>query len=145
MVELVVTLVVLGVIAAVAVPRLTSSGFDERGLRDKTLAALRYAQKSAMAARRTVCATFTTSPTSSVAFTISSAYGAADCSTGSALAGPDGTALAVTASGSAAFASAPASVVFDAAGRPGAAASISVSGLDSSLAVTIEAETGYVH
>ena len=145
MVELIVVMVLAGIMAAVFIPRWSGgSGFEERGFRDQVAAALRYGQKSAIAARRTVCATFTTSP-SAVSFRISSAYGAADCTTGSALIGPDGQNLVLTAPAPAAFASVPASLVFDALGRPGGAASISFAGLPGTLALTVEAETGYVH
>lgn len=145
LVELIVVLVLAGIMAAVFIPRWRGgSGFEERGFRDQVAAALHYGQKSAVAARRTVCATFTTSP-SALSFRISSAYGAVDCTTGTALLGPDGQSLVLTASAPAAFASAPASLVFDAAGRPGGAASISFAGLPGTLALTVEAETGYVH
>lgn len=144
LVELVVVIVVLAILAAVAVPKLSGTGFEDRTLRDNVLASLRFAQKAAVSARRTVCATFVASP-SQVSYRISTTNGAADCTTGSALIGPDGSSLVVTASGSAAFASAPTSLIFDAAGRPDAAKTISIAGLDSSLTLTVEAETGYVH
>ncbi|UCV27514.1 GspH/FimT family pseudopilin [Ferribacterium limneticum] len=145
LVELVVVIVLLGIIAAVAIPRWQGgSGFEERGLRDQVVAALRYAQKSAVAARRTVCVSFSTSP-SKVDFSISSTYGAADCSTGTSLTGPDGTNLSVVASGASTITSSASNFTFDAAGRPSAAASISVSGLPAALAITVENETGYVH
>jgi MSHA pilin protein MshC len=145
LVELVVVLILLGIMSAVFIPRWQGgSGLEERGFRDQVVAALRYAQKSAIAARRTVCAGFATSP-SVLSVRISSAYGAPDCSTGSALVGPDGQDLVLTATPPAAFASVPGSVIFDAAGRPGAAASISFAGLPGALDINVAAETGYVH
>lgn len=145
LVELVVVIVLLGIVAAVVMPRWRGgSGFEERALHDQVVAALRYAQKSAVAARRTVCVSFSTSP-SKVDFSISSTYPAANCSIGSLLAGPDGTNLSIAASGSIAITSSASSLTFDAAGRPSAAASITVSGLPASLAITVESETGYVH
>lgn len=145
MVELVVTIVIIGILAATIVPRWSgNSGFDERGFRDRTAAALRYAQKSAIAARLTTCAAFVMTPPT-VSFRISSLNGAVDCSAGTDLIGPDGLPLVVGATGSATFTAAPASIVFDAAGRPNGAAVISVSGLPATLAITVEAETGYVH
>lgn len=144
LIELVVVIVLLGIIAAVVMPRWQGgSGFEERGLRDQVVAALRYAQKSAVAARRTVCVSFTSSP-SKVDFAISSAYPAANCSVGSLLAGPDGTNLSVAASGSITFTSSVSSFTFDAAGRPSAAPSITVSGLPPAMAITVASETGYV-
>ena len=145
MVELVVVIVMIGILAAVAVPRLTGgSGIDDRSFRDRTIAALRYAQKSAIASRRTVCATFPASLTD-VAFNQSTVVGATDCTTSVPLSGPDGGALVVTASANARYAAQPGDVVFDASGRPNAAASIVISGLPVALAITVEAETGYVH
>ena len=145
MIELVVAIVLLGILAAVVVPRVGGgSGFDERGLRDQTQAALRYAQKSAIAARRTACATFSTAATPHrVSLRIASAFGAADCSAGSALLLPDG-AREVVASGGATFSAAPASIVFDANGRA-ALATVSVTNLSATLDIRVEAETGYVH
>ncbi|MBT9520551.1 MAG: prepilin-type N-terminal cleavage/methylation domain-containing protein [Dechloromonas sp.] len=146
LIELIATIVIIGILAVVAFPKWDGgSGFDERGFRDRVVAGLRYAQKSAIASRRTVCGSFSSSP-ASVTFRISSANGAADCSTGAALIGPESNALIVTApSNSVSFTALPADVVFDAAGRPVNGATINVAGLPVTLAITVEAETGYVH
>lgn len=145
MVELVVVIVLLGIVAAIAIPRWRGgNGFEERIVRDQIVAALRYAQKSAVAARRMVCVTFSTSP-SRVDFIISSAYPTASCVGGSSLLGPDGTVLSVVPASSVSFASSAVSLTFDAAGRASAAASITLSGLPASQAITLESETGYVH
>ena len=144
LVEPIVVLIVAGILLATAVPRfLGSTGFEERTFRDDTLAALRYAQKSAIAARRTTCATFAST---SVTISISAAFNASSCASGSTLIGPDEKPLVVTARGSAAFSSVPVSVIFDAGGRPIAGAgTLSFSGLPAALALTVEAETGHVH
>ena len=145
LVELVVTIVIIGILAVAVVPRFAGKhGFEERGFRDRIIAALRYAQKSAIAARRTVCATIQTTPPE-VSFRISSLNGAASCTTGSELVGAAGEPLRVSATGGANFLSAPGSIVFDAAGRPDAGADIRISDLPPALAITVEAETGYVH
>lgn len=137
-------MVIIGILAVVAIPKLSGgSGFDERGFRDRVVAGLRYAQKSAIASRRTVCASFS-SPPASASFRLA-AFGAVNCAVGVPLIGPEGTPLVVTATGSVSFSALPADVIFDAAGRPGAAALINVSGLPAALAITVEAETGYVH
>lgn len=145
-VELIAVLVIGGILAAVILPKMNAgSSFDERGFRDRVVAGLRYAQKSAIAARRTVCASFS-SPPASVSFRISTLPPvAADCTTGAALIGPEGNALVVTATGNVTFSALPADVVFDAAGRPASGAVIGVTGLPAALAITVEAETGYVH
>jgi MSHA pilin protein MshC len=54
-VELITVLLIVGIMAAVAVPRLNPSGFDATGYRDKVRATLEFARKSAVAQRRIVC------------------------------------------------------------------------------------------
>lgn len=145
MVELVVTLVIIGIVAIAIMPRwMGNSGFDERAFRDRVVAGLRYAQKSAIAARRTTCATFSAAP-ASVSFRVSTNNGAVNCAVGAALIGHDANPLVVTAPNGVSFAALPADVVFDGGGRAATASAISITGLDASLAITVEAETGYVH
>ncbi|OFZ89870.1 MAG: hypothetical protein A2V78_05530 [Betaproteobacteria bacterium RBG_16_64_18] len=56
LVELVMTMIVVGILAVFVLPRFADiSVFESRGFRDETLSLLRYAQKSAVAQRRTVC------------------------------------------------------------------------------------------
>ncbi|UCV23912.1 pilus assembly FimT family protein [Ferribacterium limneticum] len=144
LIELVAVIVIIGILAVVMIPKWSgTSGFDERGFRDRVVAGLRYAQKSAIASRRTVCASFS-SPPASVTFSLA-AFGAVNCAVSIPLVGPESTPLVVTATGGVNFAALPADVIFDAAGRPAAAALINVSGLPAALAITVEAETGYVH
>lgn len=73
--ELIVVIVILGILAAVAIPRMTGLG-EYRGLefRDRTVAALRYAQKTATSHRRHVCVAFTAA---TVTLTIAGAQGVA--------------------------------------------------------------------
>jgi MSHA pilin protein MshC len=55
LVELVVTIVVLGIIAVVAMPRFAARNtFDSRGFYDRATATVRYAQKLAIAQRRPI-------------------------------------------------------------------------------------------
>jgi len=144
LIELIVTIVIIGILAVVVIPKWSgTSGFDERGFRDRVVAGLRYAQKNAIASRRTVCASFS-SPPASVSFRLAP-FGAVNCAVGIPLIGPESMPLVVTASSGVTFATLPADVIFDAAGRPSAAGSISVSGLPAALVITVEAETGYVH
>lgn len=147
--ELVVVIVIAGILAAVMLPRWQGeTGFEERGFRDEVMSALRYAQKAAVASHRHVCVTFTATTLSAK---MDTTFGAGDCTT--ILVGPAGGALSVTASGSAQFSGgAPSSLGFDPLGRPvdgsavllTSATTITVQNL-SSLPITIEAETGYVH
>lgn len=144
LVELISSMVVLGILAAIVLPKWAgNTGFEERSFRDSVVAALRYAQKSAIASRRTVCATFSAAP-AQVSFSRSTANAAVDCSGGISLVGPEGGDLVVSASSGVAFASLPANIVFDGGGRPGGAATIAILGLDASLDITVAAETGYV-
>lgn len=56
MVELVVTMIVIGILAAVAMPRFADrSDFDVRGFADQVRATLQFARKTAIASRRYVC------------------------------------------------------------------------------------------
>lgn len=55
MVELVVTISIIGLLAAFTIPRFVSiEGFDSRGFHDEAIGVVRYAQKTAIAWRRTV-------------------------------------------------------------------------------------------
>lgn len=60
MVELVVVLVLVGILAAVAVPRMSGlSDYKALAFRDAVANGLRFAQKTATSHRRIVCANFT--------------------------------------------------------------------------------------
>lgn len=139
--ELVVIIVIIGIISAVAAPRFFDrSAFDSRGFYDQTLAALRYAQKSAIAQHRTVCVTFTAG---SVALTIDTtvpADGACDVS----LTGPTGDPYAVNAPSGIAL-SGYANFSFNALGAPSMAAAQSITVSGQAIPIVVEAGTGYVH
>jgi MSHA pilin protein MshC len=148
--ELVIVMVLVGILAAVAVPRLFSkSEFAARSARDFVGSSLRYAQKSAIAMRRNVCVAV---GGSSLAVTYAGAAGSSQpCVMGNTLANPaTGQPFASQPYADGSTASA-ATIVFDALGRPLAAdftptstaQSISVVGYATPL--TIEPETGYVH
>ena len=58
LIELIMVIVILGVLAVFAAPRLfDNSAFTGRGLHDETMALLRFGQKTAIAQRRAVCVT----------------------------------------------------------------------------------------
>jgi MSHA pilin protein MshC len=139
LIELIVTMMIVGILAVAALPKLTDQSiFESRGFYDETLAILRYAQKTAVAQRRTVCATFTATQ---VTLQISPTFGAA-CSVG--VTGPNGTTpYQITAHGTTQFSSAPAAISFNSDGSASTGASIQVNG--AANVITVEALTGYVH
>ncbi|MHB1175173.1 MAG: prepilin-type N-terminal cleavage/methylation domain-containing protein [Sulfuriferula sp.] len=141
LIELIVVMVIIGILAVAAIPRFFDrQTFDSRGFNDETLAALRYAQKAAIAQRRTVCVAF--SP-STVILTMASFPDSSTCDRD--LAGPTGTSpFKITARGSVAFAATPTNFQFNALGQAiSPPSSIQVAGATGSI--FIEQDTGYVH
>lgn len=87
LVELVVTLIVIGILAAGVAPRfINRSGFDMSGFFDASASFLRYAQKSAVAQRRRVCVEF--GADASITLKIASTFNASACDRD--LSSPDG-------------------------------------------------------
>lgn len=133
LVELIMGMIIMGVLAAIAVPRLMdTSVFQSSGFANQLQSALRYAQKQAIARHSLVCVALTTN---SIKLTTD-----ATCSTnlnfpegGNALNAPSGVTLSP----------APTNFNFDALGSTAAQQVITVSGAPNSIIV--EAETGYVH
>jgi len=151
LIELVTILMLVGVLAIAVVPRFfDSEDFASLGLYDETTSALRYAQKAAIAKRRTVCVTFTTT---TLTFSLdTSATGQAACTTTVPMSGPHGTApFTVTARRSATYTNVggatitPTAFSINPLGAPSftSAYTFRVKGL--SRNITIEPETGYVH
>ena len=148
LVEMVVILIIIGVLAVAALPRFFNrTDFDARGFFDATVSALRYAQKTAVAQRRTVCVAFSPSGATpaSVTLRVASAFGAAACDTD--LAGPAGGApYQLVAPSGVAFSSTPAypaDFQFLPSGSASADRSFGVTGYTGTI--TVVAATGYVY
>jgi MSHA pilin protein MshC len=144
LVELVTIMILIGILAVVALPRFDFAlEFRDTAFRDRVAASLRYAQKSAVAKRRMVCATVAAN---SLTLTVDAAFGAGTCA--NPMAGPDGANPAATATGAGFVAVVgplyfqPSGVVTsNAAGTTLANFTLTVSG---QTPITVTGATGYV-
>lgn len=138
MVELILVMVIAGILAAVAVPRMIGrASFDTRGFADQLAATTRFAQKLAVAQRRDVF----------VRLTANDATLCYDAACAMPAPGPGGEKpYAVSAPNGVSIASPVAVLGFDAGGRPNIAAqlAIQVNGAGAHT-IRVERETGYVH
>lgn len=147
LIELIMVIVLLGVLAVFAAPRIfNSDDFNARGFHDETLAFLRYAQKTAIAQRRTVCLVF--AGTTSASLRIASAAATSTCNTD--LRGPKGDSPGtITAKGVVTYSAPPDDFNFDGLGQPvdatGALVATQTIQIDNAANVVVEAGTGYVH
>jgi len=147
--ELVAVIVIASILGAVALPRLWGSTFDESRLYDETVAALRYAHRTALSYQLNVCVNF--SGGNQLSLTYASTYGT-DQACGPALTSPagSGSAYQVTARGSTSYVSAT-NFAFDRLGRPyispfgSNGTSSQAIQLSDGRVIHVEAETGYVH
>lgn len=150
LIELIVVLILLGILSVVALPKFFVAGdFDSFGFHNETLAYLRYAQKTAVAQRRTVCVGFTGA---SLTLNIAAAPGGFDCAAPGALVGPRGENAPVTLNAKAgvAYAALPVAFNFDGLGQPITGAGLAQATQTFQVAgvtrtITVEANTGYVH
>lgn len=147
LVELITVIVLLGILSIFAAPRLFNSDlFNARGFHDETLAFIRYAQKAAIAQRRTVCVTFNVN---SATLAVASQAATVNCDT--PLRGPNGDSHGnISARGGAGYEILPTDFNFDGLGQP-----VNASGTleptqiiqvkSAANTITIETVTGYVH
>ncbi len=145
--ELIIAMVIIGILAAYAVPKLSAvMGVRDAAWRDEVVSALRTAQKSAVARRRLTCVTI---GATTVTVTAATANPAVNCT--APIEGPDGGAVFAQAANSSAntAVSAPGVIYFqpdgrvtlDAASASTATRTISMTGVPS---ITVYGETGYV-
>jgi MSHA pilin protein MshC len=146
MVELVAVLLMAGVLAVIALPKMADV-FSVRNetAHDEAVAALRYAAQTAQSHRRLVCADVSSN---GLALRIATGRGATNCDT--ALPGPDGSSTYTTNPGGASFTLSPAGTVYfqpngratsDAAGSTASSRTLAISNATS---ITILGETGLV-
>ena len=132
--ELVAVIIIVSVLAAVAVPRLNESAIDTTWFAEQVKAALRFAQRQAVAQRRLVYVRVDASPSAQLRLCYDAActqpLGNVTDGGSYALAVPSGVTLTASAS----------PFSFDGLGQPSSGVSLSVNG----SAVTVAAETGYV-
>lgn len=146
LIELIVTMILIGIMAFVALPRLTGLGtFDARAYADQIEAQLRFAQKSALAQRRNVRVvlsnTLNTAPALCIAANAGDACPAACATPNMTFPGRFNDAkLAITVSGAGSF-------CFDTLGGADATQAILFKDESGTLirTIAVEAVTGYVH
>jgi len=145
-VELVVTLMIIGILASIALPRFQSNtAFTQRGFSDEVRTALRYAQKLAIAKRREVCVDFLPAGGGqpdrlALTFNPTTVAGAA-CSSVVNLPGRSDPYVANVPTGITLFLSA--NFRFNGLGQP-SVAPVTVALTGRVLPITVSAETGYV-
>ena len=156
LVELVVTMIIVGILALSAIPRMMGrAGFDTRGFHDELITAIQFARQEAVAQRRQICVTVAAAAAGPIRITRALAPAPGVCGatpllnpttgaayddvnsgirlpTGVVIAGVGATALPLT-------------INFDALGQPqlNATAVLSITG-DGVRCVAVEAGTGYV-
>ena len=148
LVELIMTMVIVGILAAVVAPRFFDNNvFQSRGFADEVQATLRYAQKVAIAQRRVVCVVFNSAGNPhNVALWVDTTI-PRDGNCDAELPSPaDGQPYVVSARGGVTFntATPPVDFNFNGLGTPTPVPpTISINGVTNGIIV--EAQTGYVH
>lgn len=143
LVELIMTMVILGILAVVALPRFADrQAFDTRGFADQTRAAIQFGRKVALASGRHVCVD---ASGSTLALTMESVrgLGAACPGSGIVINPATGAAYSITSPATNVTYSTTLSLFFYGDGRPSAAGSLTVHG-DSDITINIDGATGYV-
>lgn len=147
LIELVSIMMLIGILAFVAIPRLDNTSiFQALAFNEEVRAALRYAQKSAVSHRRLVCATLSSV---TVTLTIASDNPATAC-TGTTLNSPNGSSTFASSPNAATATLAPTGTIYfqpsglvtsDGAGATIANYTFTVTGMSS---ISVQGATGYV-
>jgi MSHA pilin protein MshC len=140
LVELVVTMIVIGILAAVVMPRFANrADFDAAGYADQVRASLEYARNSAIASRRNVCVAIAAG---ALTFTRAAADGdTAACTATLAIPQRGAVSNVLTPPANVAIGGTLAGFTFLARGAASSGGTFTVSG----HTVTVVAETGYVY
>jgi MSHA pilin protein MshC len=144
--ELVIVLIIAGILAALAVPQFTDSESKRTWFHEQVKAAVRYAQRQAVAQRRCVYVTLSAAAPQVVLFYGSATSAGACVITATPLTDiATGGAYALTApAGVALSPPTPSTFSFDGVGRPSGAVSFDTSGGGVTGSIIVNAETGYV-
>ena len=143
LIELIVTMIIIGIMAYNVMPRFTSAGaFDARGAADQMEAYIRFAQKSALAGRRMVRVQLSSTASIAPVLCITTDTNCATACSGSYLSLPGNFAVGhstVTIVGASNF-------CFNTLGGTNAQQTITFKdGADVIRTITVETGTGYVH
>ena len=139
LVELVTILLIMGILAAIAIPRMAGTDeFRAVQFRDQVVSTLRYAHKTAISHRRMVCVAFTAT---TVTLTIATLGGGAACNANLRIPGAPANVLNSPDPATALFDPMPAAFSFQADGRAIGAGAITVRSLP---AIRVVGDTGYV-
>jgi MSHA pilin protein MshC len=142
--EAIVVMVIVGILAAIAIPRLTDSESKATWFHEQVKAAVRYAQRQAVAQRRCVFVQVTLNQVSlfygddNCIITATPLTFLASMATGQ----PPGSAYVLNAPAGVTMSPVPTTFSFNGLGRPGGGAGVSF--FVGANSVTVTAETGYV-
>jgi MSHA pilin protein MshC len=137
-VELVVIIAIAGILAAFVAARINTQSFDTEGFANETRAMIRYAQKVAIAQRRTVAVVFVTGAGGNIKL----CYTDFACLVANEVREPGmETLFQRTAKSTVSLSGV--NFTFNSLGKPNAGQTVTVSG-DVVRSIVIEAETGYV-
>jgi len=136
--ELIAVMVIAAILAVTAIPAMNTRDFDAARFATQTLAQIAYAQKVAIAARRTVTVAVAGN---TIALTMCADAG---CGSTVPVPSPQGETTFVRTAPSGVTISPTTTFAFDALGSPTSAPVFTVAGVTTTT-VTVEAGTGYVH
>lgn len=135
LIELIMVIVIVSILAVAVLPRFADQSiFESRGFHDETLSILRYAQKTAIAQRRTVCVALNATGVTITIDTDTPADGV--CNSPPTM--PN------TPHGGSGLTASVASFQFTPLGSTNQANNVNIA-IAGSTGITVEAATGYVH